>query len=75
MREREIIGLSGRELDVLQLVAQGHNNRQISQVLHISESTVKAHLLHIFVKLGVRDRTAAVMVALAKGILRMGRDW
>jgi len=75
MRERKIIGLSGRERDVLQLVAQGHNNRQIGQALHIREATVKTHLLHIFVKLGVRDRTAALAVALEKGILRIGQDW
>jgi DNA-binding NarL/FixJ family response regulator len=71
MREPETVELSGRELEVLQLVARGTNNRQIGKALHISEATVKTHLIHIFNKLGVDDRTAAVTVALEKGILRL----
>jgi DNA-binding NarL/FixJ family response regulator len=63
--------LSGREIEILQLVAQGLNNRAIAQELLISESTVKAHLLHIFAKLGVTDRTAAVTTALRRGIIRL----
>lgn len=72
MREPETVELSGRELEVLQLVARGTNNRQIGKALHISEATVKTHLIHIFNKLGVDDRTAAVTVALEKGMLRLG---
>ena len=71
MREPETVELSGRELEVLQLVARGTNNRQIGKALHISEATVKTHLIHIFNKLGVDDRTAAVTVAIEKGILQL----
>jgi DNA-binding NarL/FixJ family response regulator len=64
--------LSARELEVLGLVAEGASNGEIAQALHISEATVKSHLLHIFAKLGVADRTAAVTVALQRGVLRLG---
>jgi DNA-binding NarL/FixJ family response regulator len=63
--------LSEREIEILQLVAQGSNNKEIARELLISESTVKAHLLHIFDKLGVTDRTAAVTTALRRGIIRL----
>ncbi len=63
--------LSARELEVLGLVAEGASNGDIGQALHISEATVKSHLLHVFAKLGVADRTAAVTVALQRGILRL----
>lgn len=63
--------LSAREIDVLRLVAEGHSNREIGRLLHISEATVKTHLIHIYGKLGVNDRTAAVTVALERQILRM----
>jgi len=63
--------LSGRELEVLQLVAEGDSNSEIASRLHISQATVKSHLIHIFDKLGVSDRTAAVTVALRKGILSL----
>ena len=63
--------LSSRELEVLQLVAEGHSNNEIGDRLHISQATVKSHLIHIFDKLGVNDRTAAVTVALRRGILSL----
>jgi DNA-binding NarL/FixJ family response regulator len=63
--------LSSRELEVLQLVAEGNSNSEIASRLHISQATVKSHLVHIFGKLGVSDRTAAVTVALKRGILRL----
>ncbi len=63
--------LSERELEVLALVAQGHSNQDIARQLHISKATVKTHLIHIYGKLGVNDRTAAVTTALEKGILRL----
>lgn len=63
--------LSMRELEVLALVAKGFSNKEIARKLKISEATVKTHLLHAFSKLGVDDRTAAVTVALEKGILRL----
>ncbi len=63
--------LSGREIEVLELVARGGSNKELARELHLSEATVKSHLIHIFDKLGVADRTAAVTVALEKGILRL----
>ena len=62
---------SRREIEILHLVAQGMNNKDIGRKLLISESTVKAHMLHIFEKLGVADRTAAVTTALRRGIIRL----
>ena len=64
--------LSAREIEVLSLVAQGESNKGIARQLHISEATVKTHLVHIYDKLGVADRTAAVTTALQRGILRLG---
>ena len=63
--------LSAREIEVLQLVAKGKSNREIGKALHISTATVKTHLVRIFDKLGVTDRTAAVTVALERGIMRL----
>ncbi len=65
--------LSAREIEVLQLVSKGNSNREIGRALHISTATVKTHLIHIFDKLGVADRTAAVTVALERGILSLER--
>jgi DNA-binding NarL/FixJ family response regulator len=70
-RQPETTALSARELEVLTLVARGTINKIIARDLRISEATVKTHLLHIFAKLGVDDRTAAVTVALERGILRL----
>jgi DNA-binding NarL/FixJ family response regulator len=63
--------LSERELDVLSQVARGASNKEIARSLHISEATVKSHLLHVFSKLGVNDRTQAVTLALQKGIIAL----
>jgi DNA-binding NarL/FixJ family response regulator len=60
-----------REIEILHLVAQGMNNKDIGRKLLISESTVKAHMLQIFETLGVADRTAAVTTALRRGIIRL----
>jgi DNA-binding CsgD family transcriptional regulator len=62
--------LSARELEVLALAAQGCNNREIAQKLFLSQATVKTHLQHIYGKLGVNNRTAAVTRALSYGLLR-----
>ncbi len=62
-------GLSTREVEVLGLVARGLTNADIGRALHISEATVKTHLLRIFSKLDVGDRTAAVTTAMARGLL------
>ncbi|GII59546.1 DNA-binding response regulator [Planotetraspora thailandica] len=61
--------LSAREREVLGLVAKGTSNREIASVLFISEATVKTHLTHLYAKLGVKDRAAAVAVAYERGIL------
>lgn len=71
MRSASEEHLSNRELEVLGLVAKGFSNKEIARRLHISEATVKTHLLHTFGKLGVDDRTAAVTAALERGILRL----
>jgi DNA-binding NarL/FixJ family response regulator len=63
--------LSARELEVLSLVSRGASNKEIAHSLHLSEATVKSHLIHLFGKLGVTDRTAAVTVALKRGLLRL----
>ena len=65
--------LSGREVEVLSLVSRGNGNKEIGKQLHISTATVKTHLIHIYDKLGVSDRTAAVTVALERGILHLKR--
>jgi DNA-binding NarL/FixJ family response regulator len=61
--------LSQRELDVLRLVAGGATNREAARRLFVSEATIKTHLLHIYEKLGVRDRAAAVGEAYRRGLL------
>ncbi|MCX4513409.1 MULTISPECIES: response regulator [unclassified Streptomyces] len=61
--------LSAREREVLALVARGTSNREIAAVLFISEATVKTHLTHIYAKLAVKDRAAAVAAGYDRGIL------
>jgi DNA-binding NarL/FixJ family response regulator len=61
--------LSGRETEVLALVARGLTNAEIGQQLTITEATVKTHLIRSFSKLGVNDRTAAVTSAIALGAI------
>jgi DNA-binding NarL/FixJ family response regulator len=65
--------LTAREIEVLQQVARGASNKETARRLHISEATVKTHLIHIYAKLGVNDRTSAVTAALEKGIIRLDR--
>lgn len=64
------VSLSARETEVLDLVAAGCANGTIARRLHISDATVKSHLVHIYSKLGVRSRTAAVAAGREAGILR-----
>jgi DNA-binding NarL/FixJ family response regulator len=61
--------LSPRETQVLALVAEGCSNREVGLRLFVGEATVKTHLLHVFEKLGVGDRTRAVTLAMEKGWL------
>lgn len=63
--------LTLREIEVLRFAAQGKANKEIATQLHISEATVKTHLIHIFAKLGVDDRTAAVVTAIKLKIMRV----
>jgi len=63
--------LSKREIEVLELASKGNANKEIANQLHITEATVKSHFVHIFAKLGVLDRTAAVTTALRKKIIRL----
>jgi len=72
VREPWNAGLSSREIEVLELVRRGLSNREIARNLHVSEATVKTHLVHVYSKLGVADRTSAVNVALERGVIRMG---
>lgn len=64
------VALSAREIDVLRLVAEGASNGDVAARLHISDATVKSHLVHVFSKLGVSSRTAAVSEARSLGMLR-----
>jgi DNA-binding CsgD family transcriptional regulator/ArsR family metal-binding transcriptional regulator len=61
--------LTGRELEVLRLVAQGATNAEIADLLEISPHTVKSHVIHIFNKLGVSDRTQAAVWAARSGLV------
>jgi two-component system NarL family response regulator len=63
--------LTERELEVLQLLAAGKSNKEIGGLLFISEGTVKTHVAAILEKLGVTDRTEAVVVALKRGIIHL----
>ncbi len=66
---RPSVTLSARETEVLRLVAQGSSNRAIAAALFVSEATVKTHLIHVFEKLDVNDRTRAVTKAMELGLL------
>ena len=74
LRKTQPDALTPRELDVLALAAEGYSNREIARGLHIGEATVKSHLVHIYRKLGVDDRTHAVTIALQRGLIRLGAD-
>ncbi|MEZ0075904.1 response regulator [Planotetraspora sp. GP83] len=62
---------SQREIEILELLAAGRSNREISRALFISEATVKTHLAHIYDKLGVDNRTAAVRTAVDRRLIRL----
>lgn len=61
--------LTEREIQVLAAIARGGTNREVARELLVSEATVKTHLLHLYPKLGVRDRAAAVRAAFERGLL------
>ena len=74
LRTRSGDALSDRELEVLTLISQGETNRGAAARLFISEATVKTHLLHIYEKLGVGDRAAAVAMAYERGLITPKRS-
>ncbi|MEM9819266.1 MAG: response regulator transcription factor [Cyanobacteria bacterium P01_D01_bin.6] len=66
-----LLPLSDRDREVVQLMAEGKTNQDIGEQLHVSESIVKFHVGNIFSKLGVSDRTQAVLVAIKRGIAKV----
>jgi DNA-binding NarL/FixJ family response regulator len=64
-------GVTAREVSVLKLIAAGNRNKDIADQLCIAEDTVKGHIKHIMEKLGARDRTQAVAIALQRGIIEL----
>jgi two-component system, NarL family, response regulator LiaR len=63
------LALTGREIDVLRLLAQGKSNKEISQSLNIGEQTVKTHVSHVLNKLGMPSRTMAALYAIRMGLV------
>lgn len=64
-------GLTTREIEILQQIAEGNRNRDIADKLFISEGTVKVHIKHIMEKLGANDRTQAITIAVRRGIIHL----
>jgi DNA-binding NarL/FixJ family response regulator len=71
MNGRVLSQLSPRELEVLRLVAKGLSNKEIGSALHVVEGTIKIHLTNILAKLGVSDRTQAILAAVKRGIIQI----
>jgi two-component system, NarL family, response regulator LiaR len=68
-RKREDLGITRRELEILELIAQGMSNREIADQLYVSENTVKTHSSRVFDKLGAKRRTQAVQFGKEFGLL------
>lgn len=67
--KREDLGITRRELEILELIARGMSNREIAQKLFVSENTVKTHSSRVFDKLGARRRTQAVQLGKEFGLI------
>jgi two-component system, NarL family, response regulator LiaR len=68
-KKREYLGITPREMDILELIAQGMSNREIAEKLFVSENTVKTHSSRVLSKLGARRRTQAVQLGKELGLL------
>jgi DNA-binding CsgD family transcriptional regulator len=68
-RKREDLGITPREMETLELIAQGMSNREIAEKLFVSENTVKTHSSRVFDKLGAKRRTQAVQLGKEFGLL------
>jgi NarL family two-component system response regulator LiaR len=68
-RKREDLGITRREIEILELIAQGMSNREIAGKLYVSENTVKTHCSRAFDKLGAKRRTQAVQLGKEFGLL------
>ena len=71
LKQQESSEISSRELDVLRLIIRGRSNKEIASDLGIVEGTVKAHLAHIFAKLGASDRAQAIAIAIKRQLLQL----
>ncbi len=69
-RKRDALGITPRELEILELIASGLSNKEIAERVHVSENTVKTHSSRVFDKLGARRRTQAVQLAKEQRLIR-----